>query len=352
MRMMVEEGCAMMVCTDTRLDKAGIKRFRKHAQGFGPYQVIGEQALRGEGGGLCAGVLIIYRTDDLYVGEGMHTTIIPGRALAAQFVALADESEFDLMALYMECRGKTGAKGDWETIADWATARNGTIITGDLNASIAEGDERRTPSDIILRELVEEGNLMRIGTGGTTYGSAGTELDYWLTTPDMAVRWEGEGTREGVSDHRAVVALYTTDMESGKYGKEGLARMPLGTVGEEQWAEYEKEVGRHVAEAVKKVDKASFEEETLRWAAILKAIQEGTKEAIRTVMEWTDKGETITAVKPRRKREGVRKILGDIEWWEMLRRETSEPWKNEDEIREASKGICNGGMGQGQQRSS
>ena len=71
----------------------------------------------------------------------------------------------------MECRGKTGAKGDWETIADWATARNGTVITGDLNASIAEGDERRTPSDIILRELVEEGNLMRIGTGGTTYGS-------------------------------------------------------------------------------------------------------------------------------------------------------------------------------------
>ena len=45
MRMMVEEGCAMMVCTDTRLDKAGIKRFRKHAKGFGPYQVIGEQAL-------------------------------------------------------------------------------------------------------------------------------------------------------------------------------------------------------------------------------------------------------------------------------------------------------------------
>ena len=49
-----------------------------------------------------------------------------------------------------------------------------------------------TPSDILLRELVEEGNLMRIGTGGTTYGSAGTELDYWLTTQDMTVRWEGE----------------------------------------------------------------------------------------------------------------------------------------------------------------
>ena len=24
------------------------------------------------------------------------------------------------------------------------------------------------------------------------------------------------------------------------------------------------------------------------------------------------------AVKPRRKREGVRKILGDVEWWEMM----------------------------------
>ena len=66
MRMMVEEGCAMMVCTDTRLDKAGIHRFRKHAKGFGPYEVIGERALRGEGGGLCAGVLIIYRTQMTY----------------------------------------------------------------------------------------------------------------------------------------------------------------------------------------------------------------------------------------------------------------------------------------------
>ena len=41
---------------------------------------------------------------------------------------------------------------------------------------------------------------------------------------------------------------------------------------------------------------------------LLKAIQEGTKEAIRTVMEWTDKGEKIVTVQPRRKREGVRKI--------------------------------------------
>ena len=68
-------------------------------------------------------MLIVYRTDDLYAGERMHTTVIPGRVMAVQFVALADESEFDLMALYMECRGKTGAKGgSWETISDWATA--------------------------------------------------------------------------------------------------------------------------------------------------------------------------------------------------------------------------------------
>ena len=52
--------------------------------------------------------MIIYRADDLYVGEGMHTTMIPGRAMAVQFVALADESEFDLVALYMECRGEAG----------------------------------------------------------------------------------------------------------------------------------------------------------------------------------------------------------------------------------------------------
>ena len=68
-------------------------------------------------------MLIVYRTDDLYAGERMHTTVIPRRVMAVQFVALADESEFDLMALYMECRGKTGAKGgSWETISDWATA--------------------------------------------------------------------------------------------------------------------------------------------------------------------------------------------------------------------------------------
>ena len=40
----------------------------------------------------------------------------------------------------------------------------------------------------------------------------------------------GRGRNEGggVSDHRAVVALYTTDMESGKYGRGGLRWMLLG----------------------------------------------------------------------------------------------------------------------------
>ena len=58
-----------MVLTDTRLDKAGVKRFRKLVEGKGSYGVIGEPSIREEGGGLSAGVMVVYRTDQLYRGR-------------------------------------------------------------------------------------------------------------------------------------------------------------------------------------------------------------------------------------------------------------------------------------------
>ena len=156
--------------------------------------------------------MVVYRTDHLYVGKGAHHTLIPGRVLVVKFEVLADESEFDLAAIYMPCRGTTGAGAVWERLADWVTARRGLIMAGDMNASLATADERRTPSDRALRELVEEGDVVQVGGGETTYGRADTELDYWLTSPDMVTRWVGCGTVEGVSDHRAV--------EGGKKGGE------------------------------------------------------------------------------------------------------------------------------------
>ena len=189
------EDTLMMVLTDIRLDSAGVKRFTKMMEGKGPYGVVGEISIKGTRGGPSGGVMVVYRTDHLYVGKGAHyCTLIPGRALVVKFEVLADESEFDLAAIYMPCRGTTGAEAVWERLADWVTARRGLILAGDMNASLAKADERRTPSDRALRELVEEGDVVQIGGGETTYGRADTELDYWLASPDMVTRWIGCGT--------------------------------------------------------------------------------------------------------------------------------------------------------------
>ena len=161
-----EGGHSMTVLTDIRLDRAGVKRFTKLMEGKGPYGVVGETSIKGTGGGLSGGVMVVYRTDHLYVGKGAHYTLIPGRALVVKFEVLADESEFDLAAMYMPCRGTTGAGAVWERMADWATARRGIIMAGDMNASLATTDERRTPSDKALRELVEEGDVVQVGGGG------------------------------------------------------------------------------------------------------------------------------------------------------------------------------------------
>ena len=49
-------------------------------------------------------------------------------------------------------------------------------MAGDMNASLAKTDERRTPSDKALRELVEEGDVVQVGGGGATYGGADTAV--------------------------------------------------------------------------------------------------------------------------------------------------------------------------------
>ena len=132
-------------------------------------------SIKGTGGGPSAGgVMVVYRIDHLYVGKEAHYTLIPGRALVVKFEMLADESEFDLAAIYMPCRGTTGAGAVWERLADWVTARRGLLMAGDMNASPAKTDERRTPSDKALRELVDEGDVVQVGGGETTCGRADT----------------------------------------------------------------------------------------------------------------------------------------------------------------------------------
>ena len=83
--------------------------------------------------------MVVYRTDHLYVGKGAYYTLIPGRALVVKFEVLADESEFDLAAMYMPCRGTTGAGAVWERLADWATARRGMIMAGDMSVASRNG---------------------------------------------------------------------------------------------------------------------------------------------------------------------------------------------------------------------
>jgi hypothetical protein len=96
---MREGGHSMMVLTDIRLDRAGVKRFTRMMEGKGPYGVGGETSIKGTGGGPSGGVMVVYRTDHLYVGKGAYYTLIPGRALVVKFEVLADESEFDLAAI-------------------------------------------------------------------------------------------------------------------------------------------------------------------------------------------------------------------------------------------------------------
>ena len=50
--------------------------------------------------------------------------------MVVKFEVLADESEFDLAAMCMPCRGTAGAGAVWERLADWATARRGMIMAG------------------------------------------------------------------------------------------------------------------------------------------------------------------------------------------------------------------------------
>ena len=328
---MREGGNSMMVLTDIRLDRAGVKRFTKMMEGKGPYGVVGETSIRGTGGGQSGGVMVVYRTDHLYVGKGAHYTLIPGRALVVKFEVLADESEFDLAAIYMPCRGTTGAGAVWERLADWVTARRGLVMAGDMNASLAKADDRRTPSDRALRELVEEGDVVQIGGGETTYGRADTELDYWLASPDMVTRWVGRGTVEGVSDHRAVEAEYITEMESGGYGRKGLGRLKLERANQEEWDKYEETVLEEVTRelATRELVRGNKDADTGDvWADILEGIQAGTVTAITKVMEWDDRdSEAVVKVKQRLSREGKRKARADVEWWEMMMIETCRPRK-------------------------
>ena len=62
----------MKILTDIRLDRAGVKRFTKLMEGKGPYGVVGETSIKGAGGGLSGGVMVVYRTDHLYVGKGAY----------------------------------------------------------------------------------------------------------------------------------------------------------------------------------------------------------------------------------------------------------------------------------------
>ena len=168
---------------------------------------VGAAAVPGPGGGASAGVILLWRRGEYEREEepSEGDVVMPGRMVS---VMLKDRTQVLtwVAGVYMRNRQDPNASEDWQTLTEHVYERERLIVGGDMNAetitAMARGARPATAADRAFQGLVRDAGVVVVSDErAETYERAGTTLDYWLATAEVASEMTTGLVMPGVADH-------------------------------------------------------------------------------------------------------------------------------------------------------
>ena len=184
----------LMVLADTHTETAEAEEMRGMLEEEGISMVYTPAVRTGGGTTAVAGVMIWW--DARVLGKvGKEETVIEGRVLRMVTEEVGTQKRGVVYGAYMPVRGRGGDGGEaedaWEVMVNRVEIEDEArvAIGGDLNAETRgareeRGNERETPSDTKLDEMMEGGTWVAMAEGSTHH--SGSQIDNWIVSAEMA----------------------------------------------------------------------------------------------------------------------------------------------------------------------